>query len=237
MSVPAATAGEADSREGPLAGKLIGWCTFVGLLIAVNYTLNYTTTESDAEKQTALYKYSTAVSAAVVYAVMLAVVVGIAGRRPDLLALRRPNASWLRVLALLVLALVLSYTAIALVDSVLHGGREQGLVPKHWKHRYAGAYAANWVAVAAIAPFVEELVFRGLGFSLIARQWGRRAAILAIGFLFAASHGFVQALPELMILGCVLAWFRARYDSAYPGMLLHATFNSIALSLVFFGSS
>jgi len=36
-------------------------------------------------------------------------------------------------------------------------------------------------------------------------------------------------LPVIAGFGCVLAYVRARTDSAYPGMILHATFNLIAL--------
>jgi membrane protease YdiL (CAAX protease family) len=33
------------------------------------------------------------------------------------------------------------------------------------------------------------------------------------------------------VFGAVLAWLRARTDSVYPGMLLHASFNLVALVL------
>ena len=58
--------------------------------------------------------------------------------------------------------------------------------------------------------------------------------IIATGLLFAASHGLVQAFPELAALGFALAWLRQRTDSVYPGMLVHGTFNSLALAAVFF---
>ena len=38
-----------------------------------------------------------------------------------------------------------------------------------------------------------------------------------------------QALPSLVLIGCALAWLRARTRSVYPGMLVHATFNAVAL--------
>jgi membrane protease YdiL (CAAX protease family) len=82
--------------------------------------------------------------------------------------------------------------------------------------------------IAAVAPFVEELLFRGLGYSLLER-YGRWPAILTVGVAFGLYHGLVQALPELVIFGCALAWLRSKTRSVYPGMLLHATFNAIAL--------
>ncbi|HEY4346088.1 MAG TPA: type II CAAX endopeptidase family protein [Gaiellaceae bacterium] len=234
MSIQSATAQEPNLIDPPrtTSGKLAGWLVFVGVLTALAYVLNYTVTESKAEKQKALYEYSTAVSSAFLYAVMAVIVLAIAGRRRDLLALRRPT-SWPRSLGFALAAVLVTGIAVAILDSFLHGGREQGLVPDHWIHAKAGAYAANWIAVAVIAPFVEELTYRGLGFSLVSARFGSTPAIFVIGLLFAASHGFLQAFPELAVLGCVLAWIRSRYDSVFPGMLVHCAFNSYALAAVF----
>src|SRR5205814_4786520 len=101
-----------------------------------------------------------------------------------------------------------------------------------WEPSHAGAYAANFVAVAGIAPFVEELTFRGLGFTLLQR-FGTWPAILVVGITFGLAHGLVEALPELALFGCALAWLRARTDSVFPGMLVHATFNAVGLLSVF----
>jgi sodium transport system permease protein len=51
------------------------------------------------------------------------------------------------------------------------------------------------------------------------------------GLLFGLSHGLVQALPVLSAFGFGLAWLRSRTGSVYPGMLVHATFNALALAL------
>ena len=47
-------------------------------------------------------------------------------------------------------------------------------------------------------------------------------------------HGLIEALPELALFGLVLAWLRSRTGSVYPGMLAHATFNTIGLLSIFF---
>src|SRR5207237_9187646 len=115
----------------------------------------------------------------------------------------------------------LVYAAIAAIDPLLHGGREQGLTPTGWQPRHASAYAANFMVVAAVAPFVEELLFRGLGFSLLER-FGKWQAILAVGIAFGLYHGLVQALPELAVFGCVLASQRAPTTAVFYGTMLHA---------------
>jgi membrane protease YdiL (CAAX protease family) len=88
----------------------------------------------------------------------------------------------------------------------------------------------NCVAVAVVAPFVEELMFRGLGYRLL-EPFGRWHAILGIGLAFALVHGLLAGFPILFFFGAALAWLRSRTGSVFPGMLLHAFFNGATLVL------
>jgi membrane protease YdiL (CAAX protease family) len=204
--------------------RLVAWILFVALVSGVAYASRFTAGRPD---RNALYQWSTAIGELTVFAVILAVTLAIAGGRYDLLALNRP-ASWRQALVLCVLLLIVVYAAIAAIDPLLHGGREQGLTPSGWQPRHAAPYGANFVVIAAVAPFVEELLFRGLGFALLERL-GRWPTILAVGLAFGLYHGLVQALPELALFGCALAWLRMKTRSVIPGMLLHSAFNTIAL--------
>jgi len=141
--------------------------------------------------------------------------------------------SWPRALGLAVATLLVAGLVISIIDSFLHGGREQGIVPKHFLHGHTGEYVANWLVIAGVAPFVEETTYRGLGFSLFLARFGLWVAIVGTGIVFGTSHGLVDALPELVIFGCALAWLRSRVDSVFPGMFVHCAFNSFALASVF----
>jgi membrane protease YdiL (CAAX protease family) len=176
-----------------------------------------------------LCQYGTAVSGLVSYAIMLAIVVAIAGASRELLALRRPT-SWPAAGGLGFAVFVTIMIANGILNPFLHAGEEQGLTPSGWDASRAGQYAANFVVVAVVAPFVEELTYRGLGVSLW-RRFGRWPAILVTALLFALSHGLVEGLPVLAIFGAGLAWLRLRTTSVYPGMAVHATFNALALVL------
>ena len=46
---------------------------------------------------------------------------------------------------------------------MLGAADEQGLTPEAWDSSRAGAYAANFVAVALFGPIVEELMYRAPG--------------------------------------------------------------------------
>jgi membrane protease YdiL (CAAX protease family) len=196
------------------------------VLAAINYGDRIA---SGKPPKDALYQWSTAVGSAVLFAVLASIVVLLAGGDRALLALR-PPASWKRALVQMLGVLILVYAVSAVASPFLHPGREQGLTPSHWEPAHAAAFFANAVVVCVLAPFTEELTFRGLGFTLL-RRFGPWLAVVATAIAFGLAHGLVEALPILVVFGIGLAYIRLRQDSIVPGMLLHATFNAVALAV------
>lgn len=212
-----------------MSRRLAAWVVFVAIVSGIAFASNQAVGKPG---QNALYQWSTTVSELIVFAIILSVTFAIAGPHRELLGLRRPK-SWSAAAAMALPLFVVVYFAVAALDHELHGSREQGLVPKHWEPAHTWAYVANFVVIAGVAPFAEELLFRGLGFGLL-RPFGAWPAILTVGISFGVYHGLVHALPELALFGCALAWLRSRTDSVYPGMVAHATFNAIGLLSVFY---
>ena len=211
-----------------MSGRLLGWLTLVSVVSAIGFASRFA---GGKPPRNALFHYSTAASELVVFGIILGVVLLIA-RGPgfcDRLGLRRA-ASWRRAGGIAGGVLLGVYALNALLDPLLHPGREQGLTPSGWQHGQAGAFAANVVAFAIVGPVIEELTFRGLGFGLLAR-YGNAVAILGLGLAFGLWHGLVQALPVLTAFGVGLAYLRSRTGSVYPGIALHAAFNAIALTV------
>jgi hypothetical protein len=196
----------------------------VGVLAALGYASRL---ESGKPGPQVLYEWSTAIGGLIQDAVVLGFVLAIAGLSRDRLALRRPR-SYARAALLVGLAIAAIYVFEVVYTALAHPGNEQGLTPSHWESHHAAAYVANAVVICTWVPFVEELTYRGLGFTLL-RPFGEWPAILAVGLLFGLAHGLVLSLPIIVVFGCVLAFVRSRTDSVFPGMLLHATFNLIAL--------
>ena len=206
--------------------RLIGWLVFVIAFAALGYGSRFL--DGDTPDDLA-YRYSSSVAAVVQYAFMLGILLLIARGLPkrELFALRRP-ASWPRALGLTAAALVAIWIVGAALSPFLDATDEQGLVPNGWDSSRAGAFIAFFVSVTVLAPIVEELTYRGLGFTLLA-PYGQWTAIVLTGILFGAAHGLLIALPVLVAFGMAVAWVRARTGSVYPGMLLHGTFNGVAL--------
>jgi membrane protease YdiL (CAAX protease family) len=211
-----------------LSGRLAAWLTLVGVVAAIGYAGRF----SDAKRQQdVVFKWSTAVSELITFAIILAIILWIARGLPkrQVFALRRP-ASWGQALSLAVGVFVVIWVVTIALGPLLHPDREQGLAPNHWEPAHAAPFVLNFIALAVVGPIVEELTFRGLGFTLL-EPYGLWVAILGIGVLFALWHGLVQALPVLFVFGTGLAYLRSRTDSVYPGMALHMLFNALALLL------
>jgi membrane protease YdiL (CAAX protease family) len=208
------------------------WSTFVAAFATLSYTLRFT--EGKPPKDL-LYKWSTVVGNLFQYAVIAAIVYGIAGlgERRRLLALRRPT-SWRTAAAIGVGIGVGMLVLSLLLGPLLNPGREQGITPNRWEPDHAAAYIANGIVIAVVAPIVEELTFRGLGYSLLVR-YGRWTAIVLVGVAFGLAHGLVEAFPFLAAFGAGLAYLRSRVDSVYPGMIVHGLFNATALTVAVSG--
>jgi membrane protease YdiL (CAAX protease family) len=207
--------------------RLAAWLSLVGVQILLGYASRAASGKPD---RNVVYEWSTFVQSAVYYGVFLAIVLFIArGDERNLLALRRPR-SWTTAAGIAAAVIVGVFVIEILLDPLLHPDREQGLTPTHWEPTHAAAFVASFVALVVIGPFVEEATFRGLGYSLLA-PFGSVLAIVGTGVLFGLAHGLVEALPVLVALGIGLAYLRARTDSIYPGVAVHALFNAIALIL------
>ena len=94
-----------------------------------------------------------------------------------------------------------------------------------------GAAYALAVFAVAVAPFVEELIFRGVLFAFFERLVGLRFAIAGTAALFAALH-----VPEywgawnhaflILVVAVVLSITRGITGSLTPSVILHLTFNA-----------
>ena len=215
----------AAQQPCPYRGKLIAWLVFDALLTLVNWAGRLS---SGTPKQNAAYEWSTSIGAVIQFALLLLVIAWIARGEWGLLALRRPR-SWARAVGQIVVLLVVVDVVNAVLDPLLHPGREQGLTPTKWEPGHAGSFAVFAFAVVVMAPLTEELAYRGLGFGLL-RPFGLGLSIGGSALLWALAHGLLDALVVIVILGIGLAWIRYRQDSTLPGMIAHASFNGIALA-------
>jgi membrane protease YdiL (CAAX protease family) len=98
---------------------------------------------------------------------------------------------------------------------------------------------AGWVIMGLFlvvgAPFVEELLFRGLIQGAFTRRVGPTPAIFVTAVIFCFAHVLNEGPVAPLVLfpaALVLGYLRHRSGRLAPGMIAHATFNAIALALL-----
>ena len=103
------------------------------------------------------------------------------------------------------------------------------------------AMAGFLVSSLVLAPFFEEILFRGLLQSaclpIAFFQQNRPILITLNAVLFAAVHaGSVtwQAYPPLFLLGLTLGWLYERYQSLWPCIICHALFNGLNILMTLY---
>lgn len=98
-------------------------------------------------------------------------------------------------------------------------------------------YSLLFLAVF-VAPFCEEVLFRGFLFAGFQRAMPLALAVVLSAFIFAAAHGDIASFPVLFCIGVLLALLRWHTRSLWPGILLHLLNNAwsaISILLVLHG--
>jgi membrane protease YdiL (CAAX protease family) len=98
----------------------------------------------------------------------------------------------------------------------------------------AGQFLASVAVVSLIAPFSEELLFRGLVYRWLAGWRGQVFAVVISAVIFGLLHGQFLIHPdaqglvasiELIIAGAVLAYLAVRSGSLRTSFATHAAYN------------
>ena len=104
------------------------------------------------------------------------------------------------------------------------------------------AFVLLLIAAAVVAPFVEELFFRGFLFGMYRRRQPLWLAYVASSLLFTVLHleptrmnaaQMAGLSVGIFMLATLLAWTYQHTGSLYPGMLAHAVNNATGLILFY----
>ncbi len=95
-----------------------------------------------------------------------------------------------------------------------------------------GPSLVMFLTVAGLAPFFEELVFRGFLLPVLARRQSMTAALIFSALLFGAIHLQPAGLPVLGTLGFVLGLAMRHTGSLRTPILIHACWNGCLFLLI-----
>ncbi len=115
-----------------------------------------------------------------------------------------------------------------------------GLLPEAWMESYAQASASLnqkgilvIIATVLVAPVVEEIVFRGLILSRLARVIPGWLAVLLSALLFGVCHGQIVWMTYAFVLGVIFGFLTLRAKSIWPSLCAHLLFNGIGQFAVY----
>lgn len=84
----------------------------------------------------------------------------------------------------------------------------------------------------AIAPVIEELVFRGVFYTAFKQATSQVNALILVSLLFAISHGNLASSLPLFVLSLAFIWVYERTDSIIAPIITHALFNAANFFLI-----
>jgi membrane protease YdiL (CAAX protease family) len=149
-----------------------------------------------------------------------------------LLGFRRFDGSaigWVFVVLGLYYAGAIAFSALVLQPDQEDIGRELGVC-----NPGIGIAIAAVLAIVVLAPFAEEIFFRGFFFAGLRTKWSLWPSALLSGAVFGLVHaptGPTAAIP-LAGLGVGLAWLYEKTGSIWPCMLAHFLNNALAITVV-----
>lgn len=96
-----------------------------------------------------------------------------------------------------------------------------------------GILVLVFIALVCLAPFVEELLFRGFLFNAFRRTFGFWVGSLAVSALFAIAHQQLNVGIDVFVLSMFLCYIREKTNSLWPAIGLHALKNLVAFAYLF----
>lgn len=183
---------------------------------------------------------ASAVLGALIYGAFLLVVYLRIVRRPGVgwsgLGFRRPPLLPLALTPLIAIGQLVALAATnAVVISLIGGEIENPQVAA-----ITGQQGFSWLnfglmllLAGAIAPLVEEVLFRGLLYGWLRSHLSAAPAVITSAAIFSALHVIPVLLPAIFVIGVVLAIAYEYSDSLWIPILLHAMQNSVVVVLIF----
>jgi membrane protease YdiL (CAAX protease family) len=147
--------------------------------------------------------------------------------------------SFVRTLSTGAILLFFAYPLILLSDAItqrLFGG---GSSKQNIVEFFSGSHTIQQrmmiiVFAVAIAPVVEEFLFRFFIYGVLRRYFGRLLGVTFSALLFAAAHAHLPSFAPLFVLGSCFAIAYEWSGSILVAMTMHSLFNSLTLTALAF---
>ena len=151
---------------------------------------------------------------------------------PAELGLRRPLIGPFKLAALAYLA----YIACAIAIAVVLQPEQEDVTEELGYGESAIADVVVGILIVGVAPFTEELFFRGFMFAGLRRNLPFAAAAIVSAGVWGLFHytgpGTWGVVVQLAAFGVILAWLYERTGSLWPTVAVHAINNALAFAIL-----
>jgi len=146
---------------------------------------------------------------------------------------------FIRTLSTGAILLFFAYPLILLSDTITQrlfggGSSKQNIVEFFSGSRTIQQRMMIIVFAVAIAPVVEEFLFRFFIYGVLKRYFGRLLGVTFSALLFAAAHAHLPSFAPLFVLGGCFAIAYEWSGSILVAMTMHSLFNSLTLTALAF---
>lgn len=102
--------------------------------------------------------------------------------------------------------------------------------------QYSAAFAVGLLVNGLIAPFSEELIFRGTVYNRLKKNQKYTIAIIVSALCFGIYHSNIVQGSYAFFLGCVIAWLYESFGHFYVPVIAHILSNMAAYLLTMTGA-
>jgi len=147
--------------------------------------------------------------------------------------------NFVRVLATGAILLFFAYPLVLLCDVITQrlfggGSSRQSIVEFFSGSRTIEQRIVIIIFAVAIAPMVEEFLFRFFIYGVLKRYFGWVLGVIFSALLFAAAHAHFPSFVPLFVLGSCFAIAYEWSGSILVSMAMHSLFNSVTLTALAF---
>ena len=140
-------------------------------------------------------------------------------------------------LALLPVIALVSWGTMTFIDAWNRAGLpfisyEEQVILEYMQGRMSFRLAYSVFTAILLAPFGEEVFFRGMMLPALARSMGGVQASVIVSVVFAGIHFHLAGFPVLFVLSLALSAAYIRTRSLLTPIALHATFNLATVLIV-----
>jgi membrane protease YdiL (CAAX protease family) len=94
----------------------------------------------------------------------------------------------------------------------------------------------NGIIIILLAPIVEEIIFRGLFYAALKKYFPWFVSQIISSVIFAIIHENIMAFTLLFSLSLILNLIYELYGKLFYPILVHSSFNTFMLALIYFGN-